>query len=206
MVLWFYGNRATFPFHFLIFLEKKRGIFQRKAERTHLLSLPLSTKRVKIRMVLRIGSWIHMDAFFFIGYFLLQYILSDLLSFEISQGTFKRATFLKRTRVVCSYEDWQSVLMLLSGGCSRWCLFLTEGRFSSSKSGLIISIVLKGSLPLSGTSLRIVIIGKKLKKEPFLLCNQVVWKKMIMKSHLMEANRTLIMWKAGELRRSVFCR
>lgn len=99
---------------------------------------------------------------FLLGYFLLQYVLNDLLSLETSQGTFKSTTFLERTRTVCSCEDWQSVLVLLYGDCSRWCFFLMEGRSSNGKSGIMISIVLKRSLPLSGTFLGILIIGKKL--------------------------------------------
>lgn len=67
------------------------------------------------------------------------------------------------------------------------------GEIFSSNLGIMINVVLKRSLLLSsGTFLRIVIIGKKL-EELFLLCNQIVWKKVIMKSHLMNANRTLIM-------------
>lgn len=66
-----------------------------------------------------------------------------------------------------------------------------EGRLASSTLGIMIDIVLNLSLPLSGSFLEIVIIGKKLKEEPFLLCKQVVWKKKIMKSHLMEAKKNI---------------
>lgn len=40
---------------------------------------------------------------------------------------------------VCSCEDWQSVVMLLYEDCSSWCLFLTQVRFSSRKSGIMIT-------------------------------------------------------------------
>jgi len=46
-----------------------------------------------------------------------------------------------------------------------------EGTFPSGKSGIMVSMVIERSLPLCGTSLGIVIVGKKLKEEPFLLCN-----------------------------------
>lgn len=119
-------------------------------------------------------------------YFLLQYVLNDLLSFEISLGTRANFFFFERVRTGCSCENWQGVLVLLVP-------LHDGGEIFSSNLGIMISVVLKRSLLLSsGTFLRIVIIGKKL-EELFLLCNQIVWKKVIMKSHLMNANRTLIM-------------
>lgn len=121
--------------------------------------------------------------------FLLGYFINSLLSFAVFQGKFKRAAFLERMRMVC--KDWQSILMLLHGDCSRWGLFLMEGRLASSKLGIMIDTVLNLSLPLSGSFLEIVIIGKKLKEKPFLLCNQVVWKKKKIKSHLMAAKKNI---------------